>query len=179
MQDIKRDANISSCGRYRYLLSRIWRESDASPAMVHYEPPRQLVFIMLNPSTADAYEDDPTIRRCIGFGQRDDYDMIHVANLFAGRATKPDDLFSMEDPEGPSNQRVWEKLKASSATIICAWGADRRAQAQAEKFIRFMSGRDLHCLGMTKDGHPRHPLYLKKDTPIEPFILAGAARLSA
>jgi len=172
--DIKRDAHISDCGRYRYLLSRTWRDSDASPAMAHYVPPRQLVFVMLNPSTADAYQDDPTIRRCIGFG-RDEFDMIHVANLYAGRATKPNDLFSMDDPEGPENLRVWEKIKTSNATLICAWGADRRAKHQSKKFIDFMSGRDLHCLGITKDGHPKHPLYLKADTQIEPFILAQAA----
>ena len=98
--------------------------------------------------------------------------MIHVANLYAGRATKPDDLFAMADPVGPENERVWAKMKANtSCTIVCAWGADRRAIQQGERFLDFMAGRDLYCLGMTKYGHPKHPLYLRADALIEPFVL--------
>jgi hypothetical protein len=145
-------------------------------ARAWYAPPRVMAFVMLNPSTADAYADDPTIRRCIGFAVRDGYDEICVMNLFAGRATKPDALFRMSDPEGPENDQHWSALKASDAMIICAWGADKRAIPQGEKFIAAMRGRDLHCLGMSKDGHPRHPLYLKADTPVEPFILRGACQ---
>lgn len=171
MTDIRRDARLSPCGKYRYLLSRIWNEPGEVSGLITYVPPHQLVFVMLNPSTADAFEDDPTIRRCISFGKRENFDMIHVANLYAGRATRPDDLFAMEDPEGPENRRVWEKLKSSSATIVCAWGAERRAVKQGEDFIEAMRGKDLFCLGMTKEGHPRHPLYLKRDAQIEPFVL--------
>ncbi|WP_084398329.1 DUF1643 domain-containing protein [Henriciella aquimarina] len=176
--DIRRVATLSDCGNYRYRLGRIMREPMPveSMALAWYTPPRVMAFVMLNPSTADAYEDDPTIRRCVGFARRDDYDEICVMNLFAGRATKPSDLFKMDDPEGPDNREHWQALKKSSATIICAWGADRRAIPQAEKFIAFMEGRDLHCLGMSKDGHPRHPLYLKSETPVEPFILKGATQ---
>lgn len=176
--DIRRDANISDCGKYRLLLSRIWNSSDASPASIFYQPPKQLVFVMLNPSTADAYKDDPTIRRCIGFGQRNGYDMIHVANLYTGRATKPDDLFRMADPAGPECERVWSKMKASSADIICAWGADKRAKSQASKFLAYFSGRELYCLGTTKDGSPKHPLYLPNDTKMQPFTAYKEAALS-
>lgn len=166
--DIQRDAKISADGRYRYFLSRIWRSNgDTPPSRFTWIPPKQLVFVMLNPSTADAYEDDPTIRRCVGFGQRDDYDMVHVANLYAGRATKPSALFEMDDPVGSENTHVWGTIRASSATIVCAWGAEKRAKDQAARFLKFMEGRELHCLGLTKDGHPKHPLYLKADTPIE------------
>lgn len=173
--NIRRTATLSECGAYRYRLGRIMVEplplTDMGKAW--YQPQRVMAFVMLNPSTADAYADDPTIRRCVGFANRDGYDEICVMNLFAGRATKPDDLFKMIDPEGPDNYNHWRALKSSSATIICAWGADKRAVPQAEKFISAMRGRDLHCLGMSKDGHPRHPLYLKAETPVEPFILKG------
>lgn len=167
--DIRRTATISECGKYRYHLARIWAEGPSHTGLQHLWQPRELIFVMLNPSTADAYEDDPTIRRCIGFAKRDDYDSVGVMNLYAGRATKPNDLFTMNDPEGPENEYHWEKLKKSAATIICAWGAEKRAQKQAKKFIRFMEGRELHCLGRTKAGSPKHPLYLKAETSVEPF----------
>jgi hypothetical protein len=175
-KDIRRTAELSECGAYRYRLGRIMLEpmSDTRAELAWYVLPRVMAFVMLNPSTADAFADDPTIRRCVGFAVRDGYDEICVMNLFAGRATKPDALFKMADPEGPENHTHWQALKSSSATIICAWGADKRAIPQANKFISAMRGRDLHCLGMSKDGHPRHPLYLKSETPVEPFILKGA-----
>ena len=177
-KDIRRTATLSDCGLYRYRLGRILNEPMplTDMAKVWYQPQRVLAFVMLNPSTADAYADDPTLRRCVGFAMRDGYDEICVMNLYAGRATKPDALFKMADPAGPDNYNHWRALRSSSATIICAWGADKRAIPQAEKFIAALRGRDLHCLGISKDGHPKHPLYLKADTPVEPFILKGAAQ---
>lgn len=171
MSDTRRTAVLSDCGLYRYRLGRIMNEPlpITSMAKAWYRPPKVMTFVMLNPSTADAYEDDPTIRRCVGFAIRDGYDEICVMNLFAGRATKPDDLFKMTDSEGPDNHSHWLALKSSSATIVCAWGADKRAVLQAERFMSLMSGRDLHCLGTSKDGQPRHPLYLRSDTGLEPF----------
>ena len=91
MTDIRKEAVISDCGAYRYHLARIWEEGPQHSGLRHLWRPKNLAFVMLNPSTADAYEDDPTIRRCIGFGQRDAFDSITVLNLFAGRATKPKD----------------------------------------------------------------------------------------
>lgn len=168
-RDVSRYATISECGRYRYLLSRIWRESSGSPARIDWNPETSLVFVMLNPSTADAYQDDPTIRRCVGFARRDGFDGMHVINLFAGRATKPADLFRMDDPEGPENRRVWNAVASSRHTIVCGWGAAPSAQRQAEAFVETMGERPLYCLGLTKDGHPRHPLYLRNDASLQPF----------
>lgn len=165
MADIRRNAIISDCGKYRLLLTRQW------DTVNHIVPKKELVFAMLNPSIADAEQDDPTARRCIGFGQRNGYDMIHVINLFTGRATKPDELFSMDDPEGPDCLRIWDWAKASSADIICAWGGDRRASDQARKFLKHFEGRELFCLGLTKDGMPRHPLYLPNSSEMMPFSL--------
>lgn len=165
-QDIKRDAVLSECGQYRWLLSRTW----------HVNPARYVIFVMLNPSTADAYEDDPTIRRCISFAKREGFGGIHVANLFAGRATKPDDLFRMDDPEGSRTAETWTHIAArheAGDKIVCAWGAEPRAVAQAEKFLQAMAGAPLYCLGTTKAGHPRHPLYLAGSTPLVPFTKEG------
>ena len=175
--DVRRTAELSVCGTYRYRLGRIMVETSvpfARAAMAGYPPTTRVMgFVMLNPSTADAYADDPTIKRCMGFALRDGYDEICVMNLFAGRATKPDDLFSMADPEGPYNSEHWKALKVSSAKIICAWGADKRATAQSKKFLDAMRGRELHCLGLSKAGSPKHPLYLKADTPVQPFQLGA------
>ena len=175
--DVRRTAELSACGTYRYRLGRIMVETDVPftrAGMAWYSPTtRVMAFVMLNPSTADAYADDPTIKRDMGFALRDGYDEICVMNLFAGRATNPDDLFKMADPEGPYNSEHWKALKASSAKIICAWGADKRAVTQSKKFLDVMRGRDMYCLGLSKDGHPRHPLYLRADTPVQPFQLGN------
>ena len=167
--DARRTAQLSRCATYRYRLGRILVEQTQRVALAWWRPPTVLAFVMLNPSTADAFSDDPTIRRCVGFAIRDGYDEVCVMNLFAGRATKPDDLFKMSDPEGPENREHWQALKESSATIVCAWGSDRRAVPQAEKFLEVMRGRELHCLGVSKDYRPRHPLYLKADVPLQSF----------
>lgn len=153
-------AEISSCNRYRYILERGF--ADTGPTVI---------FCMLNPSTADASKDDPTIRRCIGFAKREEASKLVVVNLFAGRATKPDDLFAMEDPVGPRNQNAWEESLDGNELIVAAWGADQRAKRAGDRFRAWarMWGRELYCLGRTKAGAPRHPLYVKADQPLERF----------
>lgn len=153
-------AYISPSGYYRYWLMRSWNEGE-----------KKLAFVMLNPSTADAYEDDPTIRRCIGFAKRENAGGIVVVNLFAGRATQPSDLFKMHDPAGPLNAKQWRVMLADRKKIICAWGAEPRAADQAKRFRAWAADMSLAlwCLGKTKDGHPRHPLYLKSDAPLVPY----------
>jgi len=111
-----RSAVISPCGLYRYRLSRQWTE-----------PSYSLAFVMLNPSTADAEVDDPTIRRCIGFARREGYGGIEVVNLYAFRATSPDDLWKAKDPCGPENEGHLISIARASVgygtPIVCAWGA--------------------------------------------------------
>lgn len=155
-------AGISPSGFYRYWLTRTWNDAE-----------RQLAFVMLNPSTADASVDDPTIRRCMGFARREGMGGIIVCNLFAGRATKPEDLFKLGDPTGPRNADAWRYwLAAMRPKIICAWGAEPKALEQGKKFQSWAAEHklDLWCLGRTKDGHPRHPLYLKNDVALEPWV---------
>ncbi|SFI15082.1 DUF1643 domain-containing protein [Albimonas pacifica] len=144
-------AVISDCGLYRY---RLWRRWGAGPTCV---------FIMLNPSTADAKQDDPTIRRCIGFAKREGCGGLVVANLFAYRATSPKDMKAASDPVGPKND---EHLRwcADLATgpVIAGWGTHGSFMGRAAVVRRMLSGRISH-LGLTAAGEPRHPLYLKGD----------------
>lgn len=152
-----RTALISPCGTFRYKLARVW--DTALPA---------LRFVMLNPSTADANVDDPTIRRCIGFSRREGYGGIEVLNLYALRATDPRRLALAPDADGPDNATYLDAIACSGIPIVCAWGA--RGGDRGIYMARRMAchGADLRCLGLTKGGHPSHPLYIKADQPLEP-----------
>lgn len=162
---MERWAEISRCGRYRYWLGRDW-----SNTMFGRGP--TMVFVMLNPSTADHEVDDPTIRRCINFAKREGCDGLWVINLFALRATNPDELKASNNPIGPRNRRAWAQVTRHS-TLVAAWGAHPMAKAQAEKMFALpYMRRDWKCLGLTKDGAPKHPLYLPKDAPLIDFKLA-------
>ena len=163
MSEIVKGALLSPCGKYRYWLSRQW-----SHRIAVYEPP--LVFVMLNPSTADHEIDDPTIRRCMGFAKREDARGMMVLNLFAARVTDPNKLKAMEDPVGPDNDSETQRLLGDGyATVVCAWGANKIASRRAAQFLKNMEGRDLYCLGTTKDGSPRHPLYVPYSQPLIRF----------
>lgn len=157
-------ATISKCGRYRYWLERKWG------------PGHPQVFIMLNPSTADAKEDDPTIRRCMGFARREGAGGLIVVNLFGLRATNPQELDDVRDPVGPDNgTNIGLALIGAAATrrpVICAWGANKNASKQADTIHRRADdiGAELKCLGMTKSGAPKHPLYLSSNAPLVAYI---------
>jgi hypothetical protein len=146
---------LSECGRYRYTLTREWNGS--LPA---------LTFVMLNPSTADATLDDPTIRRCIGFARRRGFGGLQVLNLFAFRATDPMHMKAAHDPVGPDNDAhiiaALTATAAASSPVIAAWGVHGTYNGR-EAEVRKLSlecGVKLMCLGSTKGGHPRHPLYV-------------------
>ena len=162
MNDMIRTARISSCGAYRYRLTRWWG------------PGYMLPFVMLNPSTADADTDDPTIRRCMSFARRENAGGIVVVNQFAFRATSPDDLFKATDPYGPANDdSLWEVALEAAGTdmpIVCAWGS-RGGRSNRHVAILQRGNARLVCLGKTKDGYPRHPLYVRNDQPLEDMYL--------
>lgn len=145
-------AVISDCGLYRYFLMR--GEQNALP------------FLMLNPSTADGQLDDPTIRRCKGFANTVGYDGIVVMNLYAYRATKPEDLWTVSDPVGPEND-AWIAKLARYPEVVCAWGSNAK-QDRIQQVIEILksSGVGIKCLGTTKHGAPRHPLYVKASQPL-------------
>lgn len=137
---------------YRYQL---WREWDSTLPTV--------MFIGLNPSTADETKDDPTIRRCIGFAKSWGHGSLCMTNLFAFRATDPADMMCATEPIGSQNNRHLMELAETIGLIIAAWGTHGVFQNRASEVLRMWSPGRLHHLGLTKDGHPKHPLYLKAD----------------
>jgi len=151
---MQKTATISDCGAYRYRLGRRWA---SGPAML---------FIMLNPSTADAFIDDPTIRKCIGFAERNGADAIEVVNLFAYRATDPGVLACIGWPVGPENAehvaRATKEVHEDGGKIVLAWGANARGRKEAKAMINDLvrRGLPLHVLRFLLDGTPAHPLML-------------------
>lgn len=157
-----KSAIISECQRYRYELGRKFTEEASNPA----------IFCMLNPSTADALIDDPTIRRCIQFAKDNGYDSLKVVNLYAFRSPSPKSLWLTSDPVGERNDLYLRELFSSHKKIICAWGANARRERIAEvvAMLRELSV-EMYCLGVTKQGMPKHPLYIKADQPFIKFEL--------
>lgn len=154
-------AILSPCGTYRYTLSR------RIPCVLRWIKPA--LFIMLNPSTADATEDDPTIRKCIGFAKSWQHTDLTVVNLFALRATKPIELLKHPDPVGPDNDKhVAEQIEkhAQIGTIVVAWGANKLAQGRARAIAPLLKGAPVKALQITKDGSPWHPLYVRYDAEL-------------
>lgn len=152
------NAIISDCGQYRYWLER----------KIEGRLKAACVFIMLNPSIADAELDDPTIRRCKGFAQRFACNKLVVVNMFSYRATKPINLYKADDPVGPKNDSYIQKALALPGIKFCAWGAnDVRGRDQLVRRLADRTGAGLCCLGRTKSGAPRHPLYAAADAPME------------
>ena len=149
---------------YRYVLTRVLREHSASGI------PGTVLFCMLNPSTANEVEDDPTIRRVKSFADRDGYDFLSVVNLYAARATDPRDLGSFDDPVGPDNDRTICTEVARAHLVVAAWGVPRGSDAYAracDVLAILAAERDVFRLGEpTRGGHPRHPLYLHSETPL-------------
>lgn len=176
-QIIERDATLSPCGKYRYQLSRTW-ESGRPKA----------TFIMLNPSTADATNDDATIRKCMGFARRWGMGGIIVGNLFAVRATDPRDMRRASDPVGPENYTHLMRMcreagaRLNDGVIICAWGANGTYLGQDQTFLgwcemeAFVDERAVKALRLTSKGAPEHPLYVPYD--VTPVPLLVSARLS-
>lgn len=148
---IERGAEISTCRRYRYLLWRRWDKSKP-----------HLVFIMLNPSTADGETDDATIRVCMGRATRMGCGGIRVVNLFAYRATAPADMMRADDPVGPENdQAIARALQGGPHMVVAAWGRDGAFQGRYHDVVSLVCGDygvPIYCLGQTADGMPKHPL---------------------
>lgn len=135
---------------HRFHLWRRWDDSKPS-----------LLFIMLNPSTADERILDPTVTRCLGFAKRWGYGQLHVGNIFALRSTDPQELYRHNDPVGFGNEAWLIRLHKESAMTIVAWGAHGNYQDRGRLALRSLQEvKPVYCLGTTKDGQPRHPLYI-------------------
>lgn len=159
-EKIESGATISECGEYRYHLWRLW--DSTLPVMV---------FVMLNPSTADGDTDDPTIRKCVGFARREGFGGISVKNVFALRATNPRLLDTHRDPVGPENESHLLAARDVSlmTRLVVAWGNRRTSKrlAYAYKVATSICMMQMaYCLGTNKSGEPKHPLYLASSTPI-------------
>ena len=149
---MRRGATFDESQAYRYTL---WRSWDPARARVG--------FVMLNPSTADHRQDDPTIRRCIDFARRWGYGSLLVVNLFAYRASSPSALRRTADPIGPRNEHYLRYARQRTADLVVAWGVHGALMGQHERALSRLGSRrrrPLLCLGVTKGGFPRHPLYL-------------------
>jgi hypothetical protein len=156
------DAFFSPCGLYRYQLSRTWGDKR-----------RILAVVSLNPSTADAYDDDPTVRRDIDFAQRWGFDGLIKLNLFAYRSTEPLRLLDVEDPVGQDNDRILRDSVSTVARTVMAWGSHKKSKALRELVAKRAAvvsellrtqAKELGHLGLNEDGAPKHPLYLAKET---------------
>lgn len=169
---IERAARISPCGTFRWWLRRRW------------EPERGLLgFVMLNPSTADASVDDPTIRRCMGYACREGYGGIFVANVYPFRATDPDELRAAREAGRDLGLPAAEQIDALRRTavlpqVVCGWGAAKWAREDARRVVEYLRyyGASLYTLKLNADGSPQHPLYLRKDAPLTPLDRVGLPR---
>ena len=158
---MRRRARFSRCRTFRTALGRTW-----DPALP------SVGFVGLNPSTADASRDDPTLRRCIGFSRRLGAGSLVLVNLFAYRATRPRDLWSAGAPVGRSTDRVMREELRTCARVVVAWGnipVAARPRARTVLALLDRLGATVVHLGRTKAGHPRHPLYTRADAPLHPW----------
>lgn len=153
-------ATFDVTGRYRFRLSRVWDPT----------APR-CVFAMLNPSTADAFQLDPTVRRCMNFARGWGFGALEVVNVFAYRSTDPKVLPHLEDPVGAGNDDAIVAAAAAAGMVVAAWGVHAALGGRGERVRRLLddAGVELHYLRLTKDGHPGHPLYVPAATPPTPW----------
>ena len=158
---MQRQAILDDAREYRYALDRTW-----NPGF------DRALFLMLNPSTADANVDDATIRRCMTFAARWDYGGIVVGNLFALRSTDPKGLLDHRDPVGSENDDHLQRLAGECKAVVAAWGnsaSGLRLFQDRQTYVKELLRGRMQCLGTNKDGTPKHPVRQPGDTELEPF----------
>lgn len=156
---IERTAVFDGSGEYRYQLDRRWQDGP------------NVAFVMLNPSRADAHCDDPTLRACLQFAQRWRFGSLTVVNLFGYRTPHPKVLTQVRDPIGAENDAYVKAAASRAERVVLAWGnwgglkrRDRAILSQLEPY-----SEKLHYLQLNRSGHPRHPLYIKRDVPLSRY----------
>ncbi|MAV72881.1 MAG: hypothetical protein CNF01_08135 [Halieaceae bacterium MED-G27] len=147
-----KETRFSRCHRYRYYLSHRWSDGE------------RCVFIGLNPSTATSKQDDATVRKCAAFASKWGYSGFELINLFAFRSRDPNGLTRHPEPIGPSNNRWISRTLSDDKLVVACWG-NGGALLQRDEIIKAMQDR-LYCLGVTKSGQPKHPLYLPTSTQL-------------
>lgn len=166
---LERGALFSNCEKYRYRLWRRWAEEGDVRRAGFWA-----VFVMLNPSTADAEKLDPTVRRCVSFAQRWGCGGLQVLNLFALRATDPKKLYSHHDPVGRDNDFHHDLVLRDCSPgpiVVAAWGAHGKLAMRGAIVARRLAGWKPQFLGLNADGTPKHPLYVKGDTKLLEYPL--------
>lgn len=173
-----RRATFSPDGRYRYTLERSWPMSLYRPV---YDGDR-VAWVMLNPSIADGDRDDLTVTKCVRFSKRWGYGELVIVNLYAAIATDPLDLLELDDPIGPENEKALELAVRSSSSLVAAWGAtihelERRGLGwPGRELVAELASRHgcaISSLGVTRDGHPRHPSRVGYETPRTPYLIGA------
>lgn len=166
---LTRGATFSACGDYRYDLTRRLATGNGS-----------VTFVMLNPSTADAHQEDPTIRRCLGFARDWGYANVRILNLFALRSTDPKGLRGHIDPVGPLNDEFLARYCAPNAAmrVVVAWGTHGDYMGRGLAVLQMLRRRrgetgGLCALGWNKNRSPKHPLYIKGDCVPQPVVANG------
>ena len=157
----KSTAVYSNCELYRYSLTRSWDSSA-----------KKILFIMLNPSTATEIQNDPTVERCERRAKALGYGAFKVCNIFAYRSTDPKIMRLQKDPIGPENDKIIIKSANWSNNIICAWGTNGSHLNRGKKIEELLRAKNftLTHLGLSKDGHPKHPLYISYSVSPENWI---------
>jgi hypothetical protein len=150
-------ARFSPCRTWRYTLHRIWDEGRGL-----------LMVVGLNPSTADEVRNDPTVTRCLNYAKSWGFGGLIMMNAFAVRGTDPRVLRQVPDPVGPDNDFWLRRMAGNASLIVAAWGNQGLWRNRQEQVLSLI-GREVYCLGVTKEGAPRHPLYLRRDAEPEPF----------
>lgn len=155
-------AAFSPNGAHRYLLTRRWASGPS------------VCWVMLNPSTASAFTDDPTCRRAVGFTKRlGSYGGLVIVNLYALRSTNPANLWTRNETDriGPLGDQFLTGQATTRAAVIAAWGTHGARNGRGQRVAEALEGAgvELLCLGYTAGGQPKHPLYVKGDTPLVPY----------
>lgn len=153
-------ALIDDTGRYRYWLTRTWGADTRSI----------VTFLMLNPSTATAEVNDPTIVRCINFARSWGYAQLNVVNLFALRATDPKELKKAVDPVGPENDQHLSMLNRGTSDLVAAWGSKGDLFGRDKIVLALLTKRPIYVIGLTMSNQPVHPLYQKSCLPKKVWI---------
>lgn len=155
----KNDCRFSPCGKYRYSLRHSWEKFGSAFVPVPYAGQKRVMWIGLNPSTANEDQLDPTLRRIRAFSHAWGFRAFVMTNLFAYRATMPRDMLLQTDPVGPENNAILLNEAASCELIIACWGT-HGSHLGRDATIRALMVAPLYCLGANADKSPRHPLYV-------------------
>ena len=157
---LERTAVFDKTGQYRYRLDRRWQAEGPTVA-----------FVMLNPSTADARKDDPTLRACIQFAQQWECAALCVVNLFGYRTPHPQVLAAAADPVGAENDEYVVQAANAAEKVVLGWGNFGGLWGRDRAVLNLLRSHEskIYCLQRNKSGHPRHPLYIRRTVALQPF----------